>query len=146
MAGDTVRQECRAREPAVVNPSDALAQHRIARAHAALREANLLIEQQHFNGAMNRVYYAAFYAARALLATRNLDSSRHSRVIALFQEQFVRTGLIPTDTARALPRAFEKRQTSDYGDFSDPSSDEVLSLRDQVQAFVRACEERIQQR
>jgi uncharacterized protein (UPF0332 family) len=67
-----------------VNPSDALAQHRIARAHAALQEANLLIEQEHFNGALNRVYYAAFYAARALLATRNLDSSRHSGVIALF--------------------------------------------------------------
>jgi uncharacterized protein (UPF0332 family) len=127
-----------------VNPSDALAQHRLARAHAALHEADLLIEQQHLSGALNRVYYAAFYAARALLATRNLDSSRHSGVIALFQEHFVRTGIVPTDTARALPRAFEKRQTSDYGDFSEPSSDEVLGLRGQVEVFVLACEEAVQ--
>jgi uncharacterized protein (UPF0332 family) len=127
-----------------VNPSDALAQHRIARAHSALHEADLLIEQQLFSGALNRVYYAAFYAARALLATRNLDSSRHSGVIGLFQEHFVRTGLVPVETARALPRAFEKRQTSDYGDFSEPSSDEVLTLRDQVQAFVRTCEQAVQ--
>jgi len=35
-----------------VNPSDALAQHRIARADAALIEADLLIEQQHFSGAL----------------------------------------------------------------------------------------------
>ena len=126
-----------------MKPSDALAQHRIARANAALQEADLLIEQQHFSGALNRVYYAAFYAARALLATRNLDSSRHTGVIALFQEHFVRTGLVSTDTARALPRAFEKRQTSDYGDFSEPSSDEVLSLRSQVEAFVRACEQAV---
>lgn len=126
-----------------MSASDALAQHRIARAHAALEEADLLIERRHFNGALNRVYYAAFYAARALLATRNLDSSRHSGVIALFQEHFVRTGLISTDIARALPRAFEKRQTSDYGDFSEPSSDEVLSLRDQVQALVRSCEQTV---
>jgi uncharacterized protein (UPF0332 family) len=111
----------------------------MARAHTALHEADLLIQQQHFNGALNRVYYAA----RALLATRNLDSSRHSGVIALFQEHFVRTGLVPTDTARALPRAFEKRQTSDYGDFSEPSSDEVLSLRSQVEGFVRACEQEV---
>lgn len=123
-----------------MKPSDALAQHRIARAHAALQEADILIEQGHFNGAMNRVYYAAFYGARALLATRSLDSSRHSGVIALFQEHFVRTGLVATDTARALPRAFEKRQTSDYGDFSEPSSDEVRSLREQVRAFVHVCE------
>ena len=93
---------------------------------------------------MNREYYAAFYAARALLATRNLDSSRHSGVIALFQEHFVRTALVPADTARALPRAFEKRQTSDYGDFSEPSSAEVLALRRQVEAFVRACEQAVQ--
>ena len=124
-----------------MNPSDTLAQHRLARAHTALREADLLIEQKHFSGALNRVYYAAFYAARALLATRNLDSSRHSGVIALFQEHFVRTGLVSTDVARALPRAFEKRQTSDYGDFSEPSSAEVLSLRDQVQVLVRSCEQ-----
>jgi len=124
-----------------MNPSRALAQHRMTRTRAALREADLLLEQRHFNGALNRVYYAAFYAARALLATRQLDSSRHSGVIALFQEHFVRTGLIPTDTARALPRTFEKRQTSDYGDFSEPASEEVLSLREQVRGFIDACEE-----
>jgi len=123
-----------------VNAPDELAHHRIARAHGALDEADLLIEQRHFTGALNRLYYAAFYAARALLATRNLDSSRHSGVIALFQEHFVRTGLVSTEVARALPRAFEKRQTSDYGDFSEPTSEEVLSLRSQIQAFVDSSE------
>lgn len=48
-----------------MNPSDTLARHRIARAQAALREADFLIAQQHFPGALNRVYYGAFYAARA---------------------------------------------------------------------------------
>src|SRR5438552_8854669 len=105
-----------------------------------LTKQTFSIEQRHFSGALNRLYYAAFYAARALLATKTLDSSRHSGVIALFQEHFVKSGLISTDVARALPRAFEKRQTSDYGDFSEPTSEEVLSLRDQVQAFVAACE------
>lgn len=112
----------------------------MARAHQALDEADILIAQDHFSGALNRVDYAAFYAARALLATKTLDSSRHSGVIALFQEHFVKTGLIVTDLARALPRAFEKRQTSDYGDFSEPTDEEVVSLRDQVQAFVASCE------
>jgi len=53
-------------------------------------EASLLIEQRHSTGALNRLYYAA----RALLATKSLDSARHSGVIALFQEHFVKTGLI----------------------------------------------------
>jgi uncharacterized protein (UPF0332 family) len=124
-----------------VIPRHEVAYHRIARARDALEEARLLIEQRHFTGALNRVYYAAFYAARALLAIKTLDSSRHSGVISLFQEHFVKTGLISTDVARALPRAFEKRQTSDYGDFSEPTSDEVLALRGQVETFVASCEE-----
>jgi len=120
-----------------VTPRDELANHRISRAHEALEAAALLIEQCHFASALNRLYYATFYAARALLATKALDSSRHSGVIALFQEHFVKTGLISPDTARALPRAFEKRQTSDYGDFSEPTRDEVLSLRTRCRRSLR---------
>jgi uncharacterized protein (UPF0332 family) len=123
-----------------VNPAQALAQHRLVRARTALGEADLLIAQDRFSGALNRVYYAAFYAARAALATVEADSSRHSGTIALFQQHFVRTGAIAADIARALPRAFEKRQTTDYGDFSEPTGDEVVSLRDQVTAFIAACE------
>jgi uncharacterized protein (UPF0332 family) len=123
-----------------VNPTGELARHRLARAREALIEAHILTEQRHFSGAVNRLYYAAVYAARALLATKTLDSSRHSGVIALFLEHFVRTGLVSPDVARVLPRAFEKRQTSDYGDFSETTSEEILSLRDQVQAFVASCE------
>jgi hypothetical protein len=64
-------------------------------AHAALHEADLLIEEPHFSGALNRVDYAAFYVARAVLAIRDLDSSRHSGVIALFQEHFVLRACFP---------------------------------------------------
>ena len=128
-----------------MSTSDTLAQHRIARTSASLAEADLLVEGCRLSGAMNRLYYAAFYAARSLLATQGLDSSRHSGVISLFQQHFVRTGVIASDTARVLPRAFEKRQTSDYDDFSEPSNDEVVSLRGQVQAFLHSCEEVLKQ-
>lgn len=53
---------------------DALARHRLARARAALEEAQLLQSAERWNGALNRIYYAAFYAARALLALKRLDS------------------------------------------------------------------------
>ena len=91
-----------------MNPSDALAPHPLARAKTALDEADLLIAGERCSGALNRVYYAAFYAARAALATVNADSSRHSGTIALFQQHFVRSGVILGDIAKALPRAFEK--------------------------------------
>ena len=98
---------------------DALARHRLARARVALEEAALLESAGRWNGALNRTYYAAFYAARGLLALKRIDSSRHSGIIALFQEHFVKTGTVSPEIARALPQAFARRQRSDYDDFAD---------------------------
>jgi len=121
--------------------ANVLAKHRIERAEAACREGDLLTEQDAFRGAVNRYYYAAFYAARALLATRDVDSARHAGVIALFQQHFVKTGAFPADVARALPRSFEKRLSSDYSDFVDISAAEVDRVKTDVHAFLGACRE-----
>ena len=120
---------------------DALASHRLTRAREALAEADVLVSANRWNGALNRVYYVAFYAARALLALKRIDSSRHSGVIALFQEHFVKAGVVAEDVARALPQAFARRQRSDCGDFAEAQMTEVQTLRDAVERFVRACEE-----
>jgi uncharacterized protein len=116
-----------------------LARHRLARAKDAFGEGEHLLTKGASMGAVNRFYYVAFYAARAILALRELDSSRHSGVITLFQKHFVKSGLITTDTAKALPRAFEKRQKSDYGDFSTVTAKEARSVRDEVKTFVEEC-------
>lgn len=118
---------------------DALARHRMTRAHEALQEADLLAGQQHYNAALNRLYYAAFYAARAVLALHRVDSSRHSGVIALFQQHVVKSGAISEDLARALPQAFAKRMMMDYGDFKQATAEEVATLREDIEAFVAAC-------
>ena len=119
--------------------ANVIARHRIERADAACREGDLLAEQHSYGGAANRYYYAAFHAARALLATRNVDSARHAGVIALFQQHFVKSGDFPADVARALPRSFEKRLSSDYSDFVAVSAAEVERVRTEVHAFVDAC-------
>lgn len=122
-----------------MSPGLEIARHRLQRARETVEEADVLIASSRWRGALSRLYYAAFYAARAVLATRDLDSSRHSGAIALFQQHFVKTGEVPTAVARTLPRAFGLRQTSDYADDADPSPDEVRSLRSEVEAFVAAC-------
>lgn len=109
------------------------------RAEASCNEGDLLASQAAYRGAVNRYYYAAFHAARALLATRDVDSARHAGVIALFQQHFVKSGEFSSDVARALPRAFEKRLSSDYADFVEISAEEVDRVKVEVHDFVRAC-------
>lgn len=116
-----------------------LARHRLARAKDAFGEGEHLLAQKSYMGAVNRFYYAAFYAARALLAVQELDSSRHSGVISLFQKHFVKAGLFAAEIAKALPRAFEKRQKSDYGDFSTVTAREARGIREEVKVFMDEC-------
>jgi uncharacterized protein (UPF0332 family) len=115
-----------------------LAQHRLARARETLADGHVLLAADRYASAVNRFYYAAFHAARALLATRGLDSSRHSGVIALFQQHFVKTGVVSADVARALPRAFEKRLNADYEDFSETTSEEASRVQRDCEQFVAA--------
>jgi uncharacterized protein (UPF0332 family) len=128
-----------------VSPLFEIARHRLRLAEDTLLEADVLIAERRWRGTLNRLYYAAFYAARALLATRDLDSARHSGVIALFQQHFVKTGVVPATIAKALPQSFETRQTSDYADVADLEEDAVRELRAEVVAFVAACERAVQQ-
>ena len=58
---------------------DALARHRLTSAREALEEGDLLVVANRWNGALNRLYYAAFYAARGLLALKPIDSSPQRR-------------------------------------------------------------------
>ena len=57
-----------------------------------------------------------FYALLALLATKQLGTSRHSGALALFDREFVKTGVFPRELSRSLHLAFDRRQTHDYGE------------------------------
>lgn len=117
-----------------------LSKHRLNRAREAFSEGDTLFEKEAFRGALSRFYYAAFYAARALLATKEMDSSKHSGVISLFHEHFVKTKLIDIEKAKALSRSFEKRQDSDYEDFVSVGRNEVSEIRREVEAFIAECD------
>ena len=117
-----------------------LARYRLARARQAMTEGATLLGADAAVGAVNRFYYAAFYAARALLAVKEVDSSKHSGVIALFQQHYVKTGLLAPEIARVLPRTFEKRLNSDYEDFAELSAADARAVHVEVESFVAACE------
>ncbi|PKO21788.1 MAG: DNA-binding protein [Chloroflexi bacterium HGW-Chloroflexi-1] len=67
-----------------------------------------------YGSAINRAYYAIFYAANALLVTRGVARGKHSGVIAAFREQFVKPGLIEAEYSRVYGRVMDNRHVSDY--------------------------------
>jgi len=94
---------------------------RLAQGRDSLLEARVLQEAgMSRRSVVNRLYYAMFYAVLALLQTKQLGTSKHSGVIALFDREFVKTGQVPREFSKVLHRAFELRQKGDlYGGSRD---------------------------
>ena len=117
-----------------------LLRYRMEQAHETLREAEILLNESALRGTINRAYYAMFYALLALLAIKQLGTSRHSGALALFDREFVKTGVFPRELSRSLHLAFDHRQTYDYGEITQVSHQTAEETLMSAQTFVAAIE------
>ncbi len=91
--------------------------YRLNDAKEKLKGAELLLNNGFYKDSISRSYYAMLSATRALLAMEGLDSHKHSGVISLFNQNFVKTGTVSKDLGRLLMNAKDYREKGDYGDF-----------------------------
>lgn len=114
-----------------------LAQYRLQKAYDHLKSAEILLEAGMYNDSLGRSYYAMFNAARALLALKQLDSKKHSGVVSLFNQHFVKTGIIDRSAGRDLNKARVRRESSDYADFYLVSKEESYNQLETAKSFVK---------
>lgn len=123
----------------------ALVLYRLENAHEKLAAAKDLLDNKHYKDSVSRSYYAIFTAARALLAIKKLDSSKHSGVISLFNQHFVKNGLICKEASKLLERAKLYREQADYGDFYIISHKEAEAQIKSAIQFIKEVEKVIEQ-
>ena len=102
-----------------------LIHYRLERAKETLQDAKLLAEKQRWNSAINRLYYAAYYAVIALLLKGNFKTTTHNGVKSKFSEQFIKTKLFPAELGRIYSQLFTWRQKGDYADLFDFTEEKV---------------------
>jgi uncharacterized protein (UPF0332 family) len=117
-----------------------LIRYRMERAKETLQEVDALIELQFWNTAVNRLYYACFYAVSALLLQENIKAQTHAGVRQMLGLHFIQTNQIPRDLGRFYTDLFDKRQTGDYDDFVEFEEATVVELLQNAQLFVAAIE------
>lgn len=110
----------------------------LERAEESVQAAKELLEGEYFDFAASRAYYAAFYAAAAALLAEDLDTGKHSGVIALVHQHFVKTGKLGREHGKALNWLFELRGVADYGVTVHVSEDEALRAIGAAEEFVKA--------
>ncbi len=85
------------------------------RAVDALRDADLLLANGGFDGAVSRAYYAAFHAVSALFAIEGIMFTKHAAVEAAVHRDLVKAGRWPADLGRDFSFCVELRGVGDYG-------------------------------
>ena len=88
--------------------------------------------------AVNRAYYASFYAVLALLQALGKTPRKHRGVLALFDTEYVRTGRLPKELSAALHQLFDARQEDDYRRLDPVLPEEATEFIAVTEQFVQA--------
>jgi len=110
--------------------------YRLGKAFEAFEDAKLLAENERWNTAINRLYYASFYAIIALLIKNDIKTQTHDGVRTQFSLKFVKTGIIDKKIGKLFSKLFDYRLKGDYGDLFDFDKDIVLPLFDEVESLI----------
>jgi len=108
----------------------------LEKASDALASAKLERAEGHLAFAVNRLYYACFYAVTALLLTSGKQFTRHSAVIAEFNRAYVKTAKVDVAWSKFYQRLFDDRQESDYVPTTTFEPADIGRRIEKAEAFV----------
>jgi uncharacterized protein (UPF0332 family) len=86
--------------------------------------------------AVNRAYYACFYALSAVLLQDGHRFAKHSGVRAAPHRHLVRAGKLDAAWGSYYDRVFDYRQRGDYQELTVFEAEQVRELCDQAQGFL----------
>ena len=113
-----------------------IVRYRIENAHLTLDEVSSHIEHGYYNTAVNRMYYACFYAVGALLITKQITTKTHDGVRQMFSLHYVKTGIVPKEMGRFYSDLFEERCNGEYEDLFNNDLTTCEELYPQAKEFV----------
>lgn len=109
--------------------------YRILRAKETYEDAILLFEKGSWNSSINRLYYAAFYAAIALLLQNGLEVKSHNGVKRKLGELVV-SGKLDKEHAKIFGVLSDFRNKGDYDDLFNFNKEMVERLIEPVRTFI----------
>lgn len=108
---------------------EALITFRMERARETLFEAQVQMDNALWRVAVNRLYFACFYAITALLVTKDDYPKTHKGLKQRFALLFVTTKVVPLHLADTFSELFDRRNSGDYDDFFDVDRSTVDRLQ-----------------
>lgn len=114
----------------------AIVLYRIEKAQNALDDIHKVLPLEVWSIIANRMYYALYYAASALLIHDGHKVGTHKGVIALFNLNYVKEGPLTREEGALFSNVFSFRKGSDYDDFIDATEEDIKRYLPRVEALV----------
>jgi len=130
-------------QPLTNEERNLLVAYRIQRAKETLTEADNLIKDGFYNAAVNRLYYACYYAVIALLVKNNIVAHTHQGTKQMFSLYFIANNKINRQYSAFYGRLFNDRISGDYDDFVQYDNEMIVALRPQAEEFIAVIEKEL---
>ena len=104
-----------------------LSKYRFETSLEDIDDAKLMFDNGRYKNTLNRAYYSIFHAIKSVVILDGFDSSKHSGIIAYFNQNYVKTGIFPKEMSKTIRAASENREKADYHDFFIASKEEAES-------------------
>ncbi len=97
---------------------EALIKYRLDKANQALKEADFLASSDFFDAAINRLYFAVYYAACALMLRDEVEAYTHKDIKRMLSIKFILKGELNREYGKIYQILFNCYQTVEYEDFT----------------------------
>ena len=114
----------------------ALINYRIQRSLESLQEAKTVFALSLNILAVNRLYYAVFYACMSLLISEGIVTSTHAGVRSLILEKYVKKGPLNKEERRLVADLFTMQLTEDSGDYFAWSEEDIDPLIPRTEELI----------
>jgi len=108
----------------------------LEKASEALASAELELNEGHTSFAVNRLYYACFYAVTALLLRDGKQFARHSAVKSEFGRTYIKPGRVDVKWNKFYQKLFDDRQEGDYIPTTTFEASDVSTSLQQAREFI----------
>ena len=108
----------------------------LEKADEALASAELELNAGHTNFAVNRLYYACFYAVTALLLRDGKQFARHSTVKSEFSRTYIKPRRLDVKWNKFYQKLFDDRQEGDYIPTATFEASDVSTSLQQAREFI----------
>jgi uncharacterized protein (UPF0332 family) len=110
------------------------------KSYKMLSDANDMVDQQRWDLAANRFYYACYHMLQALFISRGISAKSHDGSLTHLGQDFIISGQIDKKFGRFFSRMVQLRHKADYNSIAEVTKDEVLEMQPLSKEFIEQVE------